>query len=115
MKWMIFAGALFASTSAFAQQGQDVQNNVIASIQAQRNNALDQAAVLNAQLQVANKELVDLRAADAKLKDSLAAIQGIAGNTQVTSNLNFTDANTTSTPPAAPQTGFGGLPVDGGA
>lgn len=75
MKWMIFAGALFASTSAFAQQGQDVQNNVIASIQAQRNNALDQAAVLNAQLQVANKELVDLRAADAKLKDSLAAAQ----------------------------------------
>jgi hypothetical protein len=92
MKWILFAGALFASTSAFAQQGQDVQNNVITSLQAQRNNALDQAAVLNAQLQVANKELADLRAADAKLKDSLAAAQKQIG-----------DVKKAPTPPEVPK------------
>ena len=75
MKRFIVTSALLVSTVAFAQQGQDVQNNVITSIQAQRNNALDQAAVLNAQLQVANKELADLRVADAKTKSDLAAAQ----------------------------------------
>ena len=75
MKKLLIISAFLVSTAAFAQQGQDVQNNVITSLQAQRNNALDQAAVLNAQLQVANKELADLRAADAKTKSDLVAAQ----------------------------------------
>lgn len=80
MKTIIILSALI-STAAFAQQGApgpDVQANVVLALQAQRNNALDQAAVFSAQLQAANKEMDALKAADAKLKADLAAAEAKA-------------------------------------
>jgi hypothetical protein len=64
--------ALLASTPSFAQQmSQDVQSSFAETVRLQRNNALDQAALLNAQLQVVQKQLSDEKSANEKMKKEL--------------------------------------------
>lgn len=74
MKVLIVAASLVVSSAALAQQA-DLRNDIINSLQTQRNNALDQAAVMKAQLDGANRELATLKSADEKLKSDLADVK----------------------------------------
>jgi hypothetical protein len=71
MKFFVVGFLLLGTAVAHAQQASpELQTAALQALQTQRNNALDQAAGLAAQLQVTTKELNDLKAADAKKADA---------------------------------------------
>jgi hypothetical protein len=70
MKYLIPAiSTVMLASAAFAQNAPVDKDAVISVLQQQRNNALDQAAVSATQLIAAQKEIADLKAADAKIKE----------------------------------------------
>lgn len=75
MRIAFFTVAVLIASAASAQTAPaspELQAAAVVALQQQRNNALDQAAALSAQLQVVTKELTDLKAADAKKTEAPA-------------------------------------------